>query len=222
MRTVPLVAGFACAVLAGLLTGCSVLTFGTPLGSAPTGSSIETSATPKAASCEPNGTAIPDGHYSGSIKATITTTMTITADGISIPNAGGGTEAWTGTVDLVAKGGNVSGTITMSELGLSQVGQSGGVQVHSVDDGDLTGTIAGPSSKPTVAVTGTGEWASLDAPVVNGSGSGTTSLNGDLHITHADCDSISGDAVKMFSDFMSPVAQYLAVSGSGAWVATRK
>ncbi len=215
-------AGFACAVLAGLLTSCSGLTAGTPQGGAPAGSTAGASAAPRPANCVPNGTVIPDGHYGGPIKATILTTMTITGDGISIPNAGGGTEAWKGTVDLVVTGGNVSGTITMSELGLSEVGQSGGVEVHSVDNGELTGTIAGPSSKPTVAATGTGEWASLDAPVVNGSGTGTTSLNGELHITRADCTSISGDAVRMFSDFMSPVAQYLAVSGSGVWVATRQ
>ena len=222
MRAVPLAAAFGFAVLSGLLCSCSALTFGAPQGSAPAGSTSGASATPRAARCTPDGTGIPDGRYSGSIKATIMTTMTITGDGISIPNAGGGTEAWKGSVDLVAKGGNVSGTITMSELGLSQVGQSGGVQVHSVDDGDLTGTIAGPSTKPTVSATGTGEWASLDAPVVNGSGTSTASLNGGLHITRADCNSISGDAVAMFSDFMSPVAQYLAVSGSGAWTATRK
>jgi hypothetical protein len=71
--------------------------------------------------------------------------------GISVPNAGGGTEAWKGTVDLAAKGGNATGTITMSELGLSGVAASGGVRVHSVDNGDLTGTIGGTASQPTIA-----------------------------------------------------------------------
>lgn len=200
--------------LALALVGCS----NPANGSIPDASSSTPS---KSASCTPNGTAIPDGHYAGAIKATITTTMSITAGGVSIPNAGGGTEAWTGTVDLVSAGGKVTGTITMSELGLSQVGTDG-VQVHSVENGDLTGTIAGTSGQPTVSATGTGEWASLDAPVVNASGTSTDNMTGGLHIMRADCTSISGDAVAMFADFMSPVAQYLAVGGSGAWTATRK
>jgi len=201
-----------------LLAGCAPATTGGTSGAPSAG----TPSTPKPVSCKPDGTSIPDGHYSGPIKATIKTTMTISADGISLPNAGGGTEAWKGTVDLISSGGKVTGTITMSDLGLSQVGTSGGVQVHSVENGDLKGTIAGPASKPAVAATGTGEWASLDAPVLNGSGTNTSSLSGGLHITKADCSSISGDAVAMFSDFMSPVAQYLAVSGDGTWVAKRQ
>ena len=224
MKVVTFAAGAAAGiVLAALLTSCSGVTVGALPGAASAaGAAPGSSAPPKAPSCTPKGSVIPDGHYSGPIKATIKTTMTITADGISIPNAGGGTEAWKGTVDLISSGGTVTGTITMSELGLSQVGQSGGVQVHSVDDGDLSGTITGPASKPAVAATGTGEWASLDAPVLNGSGTSTSSLSGGLHITKADCSSISGDAVAMFSDFMSPVAQYLAVSGDGVWVAKRQ
>ena len=148
--------------------------------------------------------------------------MSLNTGGISIPNAGGGTEAWSGTVDVVSKGGKVTGTIAMTELGLSQVGTTGGVQVHSVDDSELSGTITGASDTPSVVATGTGEWASLDAPVLNGSGTSTSTLTGGLHITRADCTSISGDAVAMFADFMAPVAQYLTVSGSGAWVAKRK
>jgi hypothetical protein len=89
-------------VLAALLTGCS----GVTVGALPAaGSTPWSSAAPKAASCTPNGSAIPDGHYSGPIKATIKTTMTISGDGISIPNAGGGTEAWNGTIDMVSSVG---------------------------------------------------------------------------------------------------------------------
>jgi hypothetical protein len=215
-------------VVAATLSGCSGLHLGTLPGAGPSGAPVAgaaaagASAAPGAARCKPNGSAIPDGHYSGSIKATINTTMTLTVPGGSIPNAGSGAEAWKGTVDFVSSGGRVTGTITMSELGLSQVGAAGGVQVHSVDDGDLTGTISGTSGAPIVAATGTGEWASLDAPVVGGSGTSTSALNGGLHVTSASCSSITGDAVAMFSDFMQPVAQYLAVSGSGTWVAARK
>ena len=199
--------------------GGSTSAAGSPASGAPTPAS---SHAPTAGPCRANGSGIPDGHYAGPIKATLTTTMTISGDGISIPNAGGGTEGWTGTVDVTSKAGKVTGTITMSELGLSQVGVSGGVQVHSVDDGELTGVISGSAAQPTVAATGTGEWASLDAPVLNGSGASTSTLAGGLHITHADCTSISGDAVAMFADFMSPVAQYLSVTGDGTWTANRK
>jgi hypothetical protein len=223
------VAGSALAVgttLAILLTGCS----GVSVGALPGGSVAAAGATPadgasaapKAASCTPNGTSIPDGHYKGKIDSTIDLVMTITADGISIPNAGGGKEHWLGTVDLVSKDGSVKGMIDLTELGLSQVGQPGSVQVHSQDSGDLKGGISGTAAAPTVAATGNGEWTSLDAPVVGGSGTSTNNLNGGLHITKADCDSISGDFVGMFSDFLKPVSQYLSVSGNGTWVATRQ
>jgi hypothetical protein len=213
----------AAIVLALALAGCSGLNVGSLPGSTP--------GTPGAASggdahgaggCAPSGTSIPKGHYHGAIAATITTAMTITAGGISIPNAGSGTESWKGTVDLVSTGSAVTGTITLSELGLSQVGASGGVQVHSVDTSDLKGTISGPASAPTVAAQMSGEWASLDAPVANGSGDSTSNGKAGLHITNAGCNSISGNAVAMFADLAAPVAQYIAVSGSGAWTATRK
>jgi hypothetical protein len=224
-RSVVAVTAAAGITLALALTGCSGLTEGSLPGSAPGAAGpagAGSSSAPKAATCTANGTAIPDGHYSGTIKATLKTTMTLTGAGISVPNAGSGDEAWKGTVDVVSSGGSVTGTITLSELGLSQVGASGGVQVHSVDTSDLKGTISGPASKPVVAAALSGEWASLDAPVINSKGSATSSGNAGLHITHADCTSISGDTVAMFRDLMHPVAQYLSVSGSGTWVATRK
>jgi hypothetical protein len=224
------VAGSALAVgmtVAILLTGCSGVTVGAlPGGSVATGpgsgSTTGSSSVPKAAGCTADGTSIPDGHYTGKVDTTIDLVMTITADGISIPNAGGGKERWQGTVDLTSKGGQVKGTMSLSELGLSQVGQPGSVQVHSVDNGTLYGTISGPASKPTVAAIGTGEWASLDAPAGNTSGGQSTDLDGGLHVTNATCGSITGDDVAMFSDFMAPVSQYLSVSGNGTWVAARK
>jgi hypothetical protein len=226
------VAGSALAVgttLAILLTGCSGVSVGAlPGGSVVAGGSTPAaghagaSAAPKAAPCTPNGTSIPEGHYKGKIDSTVDLVMTITADGISIPNAGGGKEHWLGTIDLISKDGSVNGTIDLTELGLSQVGQPGSVQVHSQDSGDLKGGISGTAAAPAVAATGNGEWTSLDAPVVGGSGTSTNKLNGGLHITKADCASISGDFVGMFSDFLKPVSKYLSVSGNGTWVATRQ
>jgi hypothetical protein len=94
--------------------------------------------------------------------------------------------------------------------------------VHSVDSSKLKGTISGPASKPVVVAAMSGEWASFDAPVINGKGTSSSSGSAGLHITSANCTSISGNAVAMFADIAAPVAQYIAISGSGTWVATRK
>lgn len=208
---------------AALLTGCSGLSPAAFSGgsSAPASGSAS-AASPTAQNCDATGSSIPDGHYTGKIDSTIDLAMSVNVNGISIPNAGGGQERWQGTVDLTAKNGQVTGVMSLSELGLSQVGQSGGVQVHSVDNGTLFGQISGPASSPVISATGTGEWASLDAPLGNTSGGASEALTGGLHITKTSCDSISGDVVAMFTDFLAPVAQYLTASGNGAWVATRK
>jgi hypothetical protein len=209
--------------LALALTACSGLNAGTLPGSGGSGAAgAQNTGSQNAAGCTANGTSIPDGHYSGPIKATIKTTMSINTGGISIPNAGSGDEAWTGTVDLVSSGGKVTGTITLSEFGDSQVGVSGGVEVHSVDRSHLKGTISGPASKPVVVAAMSGDWASFDAPVINGAGTSTSNGTAGLHVTRADCTSISGNAVAMFADIAAPVAKYIAISGSGTWVATRK
>ena len=172
-------------------------------------------------SCSGTGTTIPAGTYSGPIKATLTTQMHLDLPGASVPDAGGGTSAFNGDVNVVSDGKQVTGTITLSELGLSHVGLPGAVNVHTVDDGGLTATISGSASSPVVSGTFSGEWASLDAPVVNATGSADTPLHAGLHITRAGCDSISGDAIAMFAEFASPVAQYLSFGGSGVWTATR-
>lgn len=216
------------AVVAGMslalsLTGCSGLNTGTLPGSGASGAAgAQNTGSQNATGCTANGTSIPDGHYSGPIKATIKTTMSINTGGISIPNAGSGDEDWRGTVDLVSSGGRVTGTMTLTEFGDSQVGVSGGVEVHSVDSSHFKGTISGPASKPVVVAAMSGEWASFDAPVINGKGTSTSSSTAGLHITSANCASISGNAVAMFADIAAPVAQYIAISGSGNWVATRK
>jgi hypothetical protein len=147
--------------------------------------------------------------------------MHLNLPGASIPDAGGGTEALNGNVNVVSDGKQVTGTITLSGLGLSQVGLPGAVNVHSVDNGDLTATISGSASAPVVQGTFSGSWASLDAPVINATGSADSPVHGGLHITQASCDSISGDAVAMFAEFATSVAQYLSFGGSGAWTATR-
>jgi hypothetical protein len=147
--------------------------------------------------------------------------MRLNLPGASIPDAGGGTEAFTGTVNVVSDGKQVTGMITLSGLGLSQVGLPGAVNVHSVDNGGLTATISGSASSPVVEGTLSGEWASLDAPVINATGSADSPIHAGLHITRASCDSISGDAIAMFAEFAAPVAQYLTLGGSGVWTATR-
>ena len=106
-------------------------------------------------------------------------------------------------------------------LGLAQVGLPGAVNVHTVDNGDFNGTISGSASAPVVQGTMSGEWASLDAPVINATGSADSPVHGGLHITNASCDSISGDAIAMFAEFATSVAQYLTFGGSGTWTAPR-
>jgi hypothetical protein len=147
--------------------------------------------------------------------------MHLNLPGATIPDAGGGTEVLTGNVNVVSDGKQVTGTITLSGLGLSQVGLPGAVNVHSVDNGDLTATISGSASSPVVEGSFGGSWASLDAPVINATGSADSPVHGGLHITQAGCDSISGDAVAMFAEFATSVAKYLSFGGSGAWSATR-
>ena len=179
------------------------------------------SPSPASVSCSSSGTTIPAGTYSGPIDATLTTQMHINVPGASIPNAGGGDERMTGNVKVVSDGTKVTGTMTLSELGLSHVGLPGSVNVHTVSNGGLTATISGPASSPVVDGTLTGEWASLDAPVINSSGSATSPVHAGLHITRVGCSSISGDAIAMFAEFASSVAQYLSFGGSGVWTATR-
>jgi len=132
-----------------------------------------------------------------------------------------GTEVLTGDVNVVSGGKQVTGTMTLSGLGLSQVGLPGSVNVHTVDNRGLTATISGSASSPMVNGTLTGEWATLDAPVINATGSANSPIHTSLHITRVGCDSISGDAIAMFADFASSVAQYLSFGGSGIWTATR-
>jgi hypothetical protein len=172
-------------------------------------------------SCNVSGTTIPAGSYAGPIKATLTTQMHLNLPQATIPDAGGGTEAFTGNVNVVSDGKQVTGTITLSGLGLSQVGLPGSVNVHTVDNGGLTGAISGSASNPMVNGTLTGEWASLDAPVINATGSAESPIHAGLHITRVGCNSISGDAIAMFAEFASSVAQYLSLGGSGIWTATR-
>ena len=190
----------------------------TPTASTPTAS---TSNGARSTSCGGNGTTIPAGTYAGPIKATLTTQMRINLPGASIPNAGGGTEVFNGDVKVVSDGKQVTGTITLSGLGLSQVGLPGAVNVHSVDNGGLAGTISGSASSPVVDGKLSGEWASLDAPVINATGSADSPIHAGLHITRAGCDSISGDAIAMFTEFASSVSQYLTFGGSGVWTAMR-
>jgi hypothetical protein len=172
--------------------------------------------------CVAAGNAIPAGTYTTTIGATIVTSMHINIPGgPQIPNAGGGTEPLSGRVSITSNGRTVTGTMSLAGSGTSHVGLPGAVNVHSNDHGTLTGTIAGPATAPILLGTLAGEWASFDAPVINGSGSASNTVHTSLHITRADCTSISGDVVAMFRDFAAPVAQYLTISGTGTWTAPR-
>jgi hypothetical protein len=221
------------ALLAVALAGCSRSDDGQTPGSVSTppteaatsrptiNPASTTSSAPSTASSTTNGTTIPAG-YTGTINTTLTTTMHLNLPGAAtIPNAGSGTESLRGTIKVVSGAGRVTGAITLSGLGLSQVGIPSGVNVNSVDDGEFTGTISGTPASPVVEGTLSGELASRDAPVINGSGTATSPVHASLHVTHTSCSSTSGDAVAMFTQFEAPVAQYLSFGGSGAWTATR-
>lgn len=177
--------------------------------------------TPAGSGCITSGMTIPAGTYVGAVKATLTTQMRFTTGGVTIPDAGGGTEAMHGTVRILSTGASVTGTITLPGLGLSQVGLPGTPQVHSVDNGELVGRLSGSADDPKVSGALSGEWASLDAPVGNTRGSATRTVNAGLHVTRAGCDAVSGDVIPMFAEFAAPAAQYLTISGSGAWTADR-
>jgi hypothetical protein len=172
--------------------------------------------------CVANGTTIPAGTYTTTIGATIITSMHIDIPGgPQIPNAGGGTEPLHGKVSITSNGSSVTGTMSLAGSGTSHVGLPGAVNVHSNDSGTLNGTISGPAGSPILSGMLSGEWASFDAPVINGSGSAASAVHASLHITRANCTSISGDVVAMFRDFAAPVAQYLTISGAGTWTAPR-
>jgi hypothetical protein len=172
--------------------------------------------------CVTNGSAIPAGTYATTIGATIITSMHINIPGgPQIPNAGGGTEPLHGTVSITSNGRSVTGKISLTGSGTAHVGLPGAVNVHSNDKGSLTGTISGPATAPVFTGILSGEWASFDAPVINGSGSASNTAHSSLHITRVSCTSISGDVVAMFRDFAAPVAQYLTISGTGTWTAPR-
>ena len=173
--------------------------------------------------CTANGTAIPVGSYSTTVGATIVTAMHIDIPGgPQIPNAGGGTQPMHGTISITSNGSSVRGTLSLAGSGTAHVGLPGAVNVHSNDAGHLTGTITGPATAPVFSGQATGEWASFDAPVLNGSGTSNSTVRTSLHITRVSCTAISGDIVALFQDLAKPVAQYLSISGSGAWTAPRR
>ena len=176
---------------------------------------------PAPTNCQINGTTIRTGTYAGPITADIKTHMTLSAPGVAVPNAGSGSLPFTGRINLTSDGRTVRGTMSLSGKGLSQVGLPGAQQVHSTDAGTFTGTISGPANNPVVIGTLGGSWASFDAPLIDGSGHASNRVSAGLHVIRASCTAVSGDAVAMFAQFASPVAQYITISGSGVWTATR-
>jgi hypothetical protein len=212
-------------IAAGTLTGCSA---GALPGSEPTSTPTHTSAILSAGSgspgkpkCSAPGTTIPAGTYAGDITSTLKTVMNLSLpNGGSISNAGGASEQMDGVVKIVSNGHTVSGSIALGGLGTSYVG--GAYVIHSKTEGDFTGLIYGPADDPVVKGKMGGAWATLDAPVVGGSGSATSITTVGLHVTSASCGEVTGDAIAMFSEMAKPVAQYITISGDGVWTAKRK
>ena len=168
--------------------------------------------------CKASGTTIPAGKYSGDIESNLVTTMKLTIPGAgTLENAGAGVTTMDGEIHLTSNGKTVTGIISLTGEGASEVGGS----VHSKTEGDLTGEISGPASDPIVTAKMGGAWETLDAPI-NSSGSGSKTVTIGLHITAASCSSISGDAIAMFAEAAKPVAQYITISGTGTWTAKRK
>jgi hypothetical protein len=205
-------------IVAGTLTGCAAAVVP---GANPGGSSAgAASSSPGSAGtkCVAAGSTIPAGTYSGEIKSTLNTEMHLSLPGgVSAPNAGSGTEAMDGSVHIVSNGRTVTGLISLTGEGTSEVG---GI-VHSKDVGDFSGQISGPANNPIVTGKMGGAWQTLDAPVQSG-GSDSSATTVGLHVTSASCGAVSGDAIAMFSEIAKPVEEYITVSGTGVWTANRR
>jgi hypothetical protein len=216
----------------GALTGCSAGglpgglpgSSGTPVaGSGGAGSGNSTSGNHStkghgSGACKASGATIPAGKYSGDIESNLNTVMKLTIPGAgAIQNAGASTTPMDGEIHITSDGKTVHGVISLSGEGVSQVGGS----INSKTEGDLTGEISGPASDPVVVAKLGGAWQTLDAPI-NSSGSTSNTVTIGLHITSVSCRAIAGDAIAMFAEVAKPVAQYITVSGTGAWTAKRK
>jgi hypothetical protein len=168
--------------------------------------------------CTASGTSIPAGHYSGTIKATLKTTMSLTVPGAgTLTGVGNGLQGMNGTVDIVSNGSTVTGSIDLSGLGSSEI--AGGA-AGSAGSGQFTGTISGSASNPQVSGTMSGDWDAY-GPVTTSSGSASNAAHAGLHVTSASCSAVSGDAIAMFAQIATPVKQYITITGTGAWTATR-
>ena len=169
--------------------------------------------------CTASGTSIPAGHYSGTIKATLKTTMSLTVPGAgTLTGVGNGLQGMNGTVDIVSNGSTVTGSINLSGLGSSEI--AGGA-AGSAGSGKFTGTISGSASNPQVAGIMSGDWDAY-GPVTASSGSASNAAHAGLHVTNASCSAVSGDAIAMFAQIATPVKQYITIGGTGAWTATRR
>ena len=115
---------------------------------------------------------------------------------------------------VVSDGKTVSGSMSVKATGTSKLSFD---PIGIGDDsyfGGLTGTISGPADAPIV----TGTLESVDAVA----GPQNSPLKAGLHLTRVTCGSISGDLVAMFVEITRPVSQYITVTGSGEWTATKQ
>jgi hypothetical protein len=123
-----------------------------------------------------------------------------------------------GKIDIVSDGSTVTGTLDLTGLGYSTIA---GGEAGSAETGAFTAKISGPASSPIVTGTLSGEWDSY-GPITTSSGSASNGTVVGLHVTGASCSAVTGDAIAMFAEIAKPVAQYIKISGTGAWTATRR
>lgn len=211
-RFVGVTAVVASVVAVAALAGCApAVTGGTTNGAS---SNVSTNSS----ACHASGTTIPSGTYKGEITSNLVTTMKLTVPGVgTMQNAGSGVTTMDGSIHLTSNGKTVTGLIALDGEGASEVGNT----VHSKTAGDFTGEISGPASAPIVTGTMGGAWETLDAPI-DGDGSASSKTIVGLHLTAVSCSAISGNAIAMFAEAAKPVAQYITISGTGTWTATRK
>jgi hypothetical protein len=159
--------------------------------------------------CTPSGDTIPPGRYSGTFTATLHVRLQTAGQ---LRASGSGTTVGHGVVTIVSNGQTVTGTMKITASGSSKLnlGPSG---LNDSFNGGLSVKISGPASSPTVA----GIAKSVSAVA----GPLSSPFHAGLHVTGADCSSVSGDVVAMEDDAYAPLKSEVHITGSGLWNAPR-
>jgi hypothetical protein len=210
----------AALVATAALAGCSSggLPGGAAAGAGGGGSAAGPSASAHVPTCTASGTSIPAGKYAGKVTATLDSSMKLTIPGAgTISNAGSGKQGMNGTVTINSNGSTVTGTMSLSGLGYSKTGGVAG----TAGTGSFVGTISGAASAPVIDGTMKGEWDAY-GPLTATSGHSDNKVHAGLHVTNVACAAVTGDVIAMFAEIAKPVAQYITLSGTGTWTATRK